>query len=91
MPYITQEARVPYEKAIENIVELLALLRAETDVEGHFNYVVSSIMKRYIKKTGNKYYKCNKFSGALNCIHSEFYRRVVAPYEDEAIKKNGDI
>lgn len=29
--------------------------------------------------------------GVIECAVLEFYRRVVAPYEDEAIKRNGDV
>ena len=29
--------------------------------------------------------------GAVRCAQMEFYRRVAAPYEDAAIKKNGDV
>ena len=37
------------------------------------------------------YKTCNDITGALiNCEH-EFYRRVVAPYEDKKIIENGDV
>ena len=29
--------------------------------------------------------------GVLDCVKQEFYRRKLAPYEDVAIQKNGDI
>jgi hypothetical protein len=91
MPYIPIDDRVQYEQSINVIVSLLSKLPNETDVEGHFNYIVSSIIKRYLDGTGIRYYKCNKFCGALDCISKELYRRVVAKYEDDAITKNGDI
>ena len=30
-------------------------------------------------------------TGVVRCVHDEFYRRKVAPYEDKAIDKNGDV
>lgn len=30
-------------------------------------------------------------AGAIKCAQMEFYRRVVGPYEDKAIAKNGDV
>ena len=91
MPYIKQEDRPAYEEAIEKITDQLVKLENENDVEGHFNYVVSSVIRRYLRKTGPRYYKINKFIGALHCISDEFYRTSAAPYEDNAIEKNGDI
>jgi hypothetical protein len=91
MPYIPQENRPAYEEAIEKIVDQLVQLDNENDVEGHFNYVVSSIIHRYMKKTGPRYYKINKFIGALHCISDEFYRTSASPYEDCARENNGDI
>lgn len=91
MPYIPKIQRKCHENAIKKIVDNLVKLENENDVEGNFNYVVSSIIKRYLDETGIRYYKCNKFVGALACISDEFYRRMVAPYENLAIEKNGDI
>ena len=94
MSYIKDEYRELYEKDINNIVENLlrvGLLLDESQVGGHFNYVVSSIIKRYLDKKGKNYSRLQSFEGSLACISKEYYRRIVGPYEDEAIKKNGDI
>ena len=40
---------------------------------------------------GNSYATINDIIGALEGAKMEFYRRVVAPYEDEKIKENGDV
>ena len=29
--------------------------------------------------------------GVLSCVGAEFYRRVIAPYEDKKIIQNGDV
>ena len=34
--------------------------------------------------------KCNEVMGNYDCCAKEFYRRVVGPYEDTAIVRNGD-
>jgi len=34
---------------------------------------------------------CKRTAGTVSCIKMEFYRRLVAPYEDTAIERNGDI
>lgn len=37
------------------------------------------------------YERFNAAMGALECAKQELYRRAIAPYEDAAIKRNGDI
>ena len=33
----------------------------------------------------------NRAMGVFDCAAREFYRRVVAPYEDKKIMENGDV
>ena len=59
--------------------------------EGQFNYVITKIAHRLIKKWGEKYAHYNAIVGVLECVKQELYRRRIAPYEDKAIEKNGDL
>lgn len=58
---------------------------------GELNYEITSILVRYYLKHGNKYQVFNDIIGALEGAKLEFYRRVVAPYEDLKREKNGDV
>jgi hypothetical protein len=58
---------------------------------GELNYLFSMIAKQYLENTGKSYQTCNDVLGALDGASKEFYRRVVAPYEDEKLKENGDV
>ena len=95
MPYIPQERRILFENAITDIVEKLGSNYEETHdntAKGDLNYVIFSIVKRYIDKHGIRYHRLQDFiDGALGHCQRELYRRLSAPYEDAAIKKNGDV
>lgn len=58
---------------------------------GTLNYQITMLCTDYIKDTGEKYQSYNDVIGALEACKLEFYRRAVAPYEEGAIKRNGDI
>ena len=85
MPYIEQKERLAYDIAINRLVELLI-----DHPIGHVNYVISRIIwKLFHHKRG--YTTGNNLIGALECVKDEFYRRQLAPYEDEKIEENGDV
>lgn len=87
MPYIAQEDRPQYDKALEEITKLLKENPPET-IDGHLNYVITKIIKEVYPL---RYYHINKAMGVLECVQHEFYRRVSAPYEDTKIEQNGDV
>lgn len=88
MPYIKKEDRERYREALAQIVETLESI-PEEDRDGHINYVVTVMLKRLYQPP--KYRRYNKAIGVLECIKQEFYRRVVAPYEDIKMEQNGDV
>lgn len=88
MPYIEKEKRV----------ELVDILRAVDAVGvdslsvGDINYLVSSIIHRWILSQGGvRYQHINSMIGALECAKLELYRKVAAPYEDNKLLDNGPI
>jgi hypothetical protein len=87
LPYIKAEKRVKYEKALQELVDILKSLPPE-EVDGELNYVVTKILKGVYPL---RYYHINKAIGVLECIKLEFYRRVAAPYEDTKIEESGDV
>jgi len=91
MPYIKQELRNKYDDAVEHLVELLLSTEDENNAKGELNYIICTTIARYIQEKGIRYHRLNDFVGVLNMCFAELYRRIVAPYEDSAIEKNGDI
>ena len=58
---------------------------------GELNYIITKICLKYLEDNGLRYQTINDIMGSLEGAKAEFYRRVVAPYEDEKIKENGDV
>jgi hypothetical protein len=84
MPYIKQEDRPRFDDVAKVIGE-----RAEC--AGDLNYAITVILHTYLKKKGLKYANCNEIVGMMECCKAEFYRKVVGPYEETCIAKNGDV
>lgn len=77
MPYIKQEDRDE------------ASIRLATP--GELNFAITMLIRSYLRTHGKSYTTCNAVIGALDAAKMEFYRRVVAPYEDQKIAENGDV
>lgn len=58
---------------------------------GELNYAITQLLIKYADTHGNSYDTFNAIQGALNCVGFEFYRRVMAPYEDKKRSENGDV
>lgn len=58
---------------------------------GELNYVLTRAVQSYAVLHGQSYRTYNDILGALDGCGKEFYRRVVAPYEDTKIAENGDV
>ena len=81
MPYIKKEDRLRLDKWIDESGAL---------TEGELNYVFTRLLLN--SNPQERHYKdWNALIGVLEACKLEFYRRRVAPYEDDAIKRNGDI
>ena len=99
MPYIEPNRRVLFDNHINNIVAALGAATYgpaptidENKAKGDLNYVIYSIVKKYIETQGLKYHRINDFiCGTLTHAQHELLRRISDTYENEAIKRNGDI
>jgi hypothetical protein len=58
---------------------------------GELNYFITYLLDEYIQNHGLTYQHINDIIGALEGAKSEFYRRVVVPYEEKKLKENGDV
>ena len=93
MPYIPRDDRPLYDELIR---QLAVALRAQPPDrrKGHANYVLTQILRLawgVDSAAGESYSSYADIIGALECAKLELYRRQVAPYEDKAIVKNGDL
>ena len=104
MPYITQSRRSLYNRQIEHIVKHLGaeVLNgcptceppevSDEKAKGDLNYIIFKTIKNYVEKEGMCYSRAQDFiGGVLTSCQLELYRRLLAPYEDPTIEKNGDV
>lgn len=59
--------------------------------DGALNYQITQVCRRYLSENGERYDIYEDIVGALECAKLEYYRRMIAPYEDKKIKENGDL
>jgi hypothetical protein len=98
MPYINQEAREKLDPKINALIR-----EAERVVEGQFDgdpeamkgldhYVLTRFLLNTLKPDGGWHYAdLVDVLGTLTACHDEIYHRLVRPYENLAIRKNGDL
>jgi len=58
---------------------------------GEINYIVTSLLHKYLKETGLSYNSINTVVGILECVKQEFYQRVAGPYELKKKSENGNV
>jgi len=88
MPYIKQELRHKLENSIISTARSLSNLEWK---KGNVNFAISTILKLWIQEKGISYDILSDITGVLNDVKTEFERKVVAPYEDNKEKENGEI
>ncbi len=85
MPYVDEERK-------KKLDPLIAGLSLETRAAGDLSYVITRLAQTQLKRLGNRsYINMATVVGVMVLTVFEFVRRVVNPYEDEKIKKNGDV
>lgn len=94
MPYINQTTRKLLDGEIDKLIIQFDNFD-DDEIEGVLNYTISRILSAGIKSGHNidkwRYYLINRAIGVLECVKQEFYRRIAAPYETQAMNKNLDI
>jgi len=90
MPYINRGLRQEIDPEIHTLIERIAKVADgdKIDPDGMVNYVITKMLHTFF--TG-KYIKFERGIGCLEAAKNEFYRRAVAPYEDEKIEEHGDV
>ena len=88
-PYTDPGGRVDPDQLID---QLLEIIREDPKVDGAVNYAITRIVAGSLRpETGWSYTIASDAIKAFDCAKMEFYRRVLAPYEDMARERNGDV
>ena len=82
MPYIRNEDKSKFDKS------LLELPDIKTD--GELNYLLTQLAIKYCDSHDLCYQTFADVMSAFSGADKEFYRRVIAPYEQQKISQNGD-
>ena len=99
MPYIKQNERDKINAAFQREMEGYKIgveprgrwdLVAATMTPGELNYLLTNFILAYFTYSPN-YQRINDVLGVLDAVGKEFYRRVVADFEDYKCDKNGDV
>ena len=84
MPYIIKDSREDLDNIISKFPEIPTLS------DGELTYIIYKLLLDHIKYN-KSYSTLSSCMGILECVKSEFYRRVISPYEDKKIEENGDV
>jgi hypothetical protein len=91
MPYIKQEERDKLDGCIEDLVQELEYEFKQwqiSKVDGALNYIITKLLLELYTPS---YFNYNRAIGVLECVKQEYYRKVVAPYEELKESENGAI
>lgn len=96
MPYIRSDQRLELDQQIIMLLYALNMLHLNdgddhTKKDGSLNYIITKLLSESLQLDNPKYHKFNTAIGILECAKMELYRRLIASYEDEKIKENGDV
>ena len=58
---------------------------------GDLNYIITTILRQYIRNKSISYSSINEAIGVLECAKMELYRRIAVPYEEGKMEENGDV
>lgn len=83
MPYIDKKERGEIDHDLYNVIASAPYLTA-----GELNYAITRIL---LATDPQGYAGFNMLIGVLECVKQELYRRIVVPYENKKIDKNGDV
>jgi hypothetical protein len=61
------------------------------ETSGELNFCLTELLSGFAVGHGKRYETLDQLGGASIYALFEFYRRVVAPYEDEKVEQNGDV
>ena len=95
MPYIRKEIRIKLEPEIEALAEKIDEVIVEADrafeIDGVLNYTFTMLIEKLLPKEFNRYTDYNMIIGVLESCKLEYYRKMVAGYEDKKELENGIV
>lgn len=91
MPYVRQVLRDRVDTDINSLLAALIEHDNTTFNDGLVNYSITKLLDLLIGVYGENYANFNRVMGILESVKQEYYRKRIAPYEDEKAKENGEV
>jgi len=67
-------------------------MNVKIDSIGELNYLITCVIKIFVSKQEKVSYALyNSIIGAIESVKLEYYRRIVALYEEKKKEENGDV
>jgi hypothetical protein len=88
MPYTKQERRADLD---EIAIEAAATLHLMKDEQGDLNYFITRVGVHLLARQKMGYTTASHIRAGFDDASAEWYRRVMAPYEDIKCTENGDV
>lgn len=88
VPYTKQERRANLDSHARRVAEDLHFMG---DEQGDLNYFITRVGVHLLALQGMGYSTASHIRAAFDDASAEWYRRVMAPYEDEKCEENGDV
>ena len=86
MPYISKERQAEIDPKILEMIQSIGLIKNS----GELNYIFTQIAIGALHPQ-YQYEDLNRIMGVFSCAQSEYYRRMVVPYEETKRIENGDV
>lgn len=86
MPYVMQAIRDDVEAELRSVARRLI-------TQGDLTYAISVLMDEYVMSVAGAvtYHTLSRARASAQDASDEWYRRVMAPYEDSKRRENGDV
>jgi hypothetical protein len=81
---------MPYIKSVDRKILDSGYGTLLVKTPGELNYMITKQILMYLPDYPS-YDEYNTVVGVLECVKQEYYRRMVAPYEDIKKEQNGDV
>lgn len=82
MPYIEPERKTILDPYINEVFPQSL---------GELNYCITRLALNWLERNAKNYTNMQNVHGCMGCAQAEFYRRMLAPYEDIKKGQNGDV
>jgi hypothetical protein len=91
MPYITSELRQKFDDSLAAMIAEVRNVEPD-DRESVLDYLITMLVTISMRPTsGWRFKSLHRAAAVFDSAKMEFHRRMLGPYEDLAIEKNGDV